>query len=85
MAVRGIEHRGSALFPLGRDRARLLLWLCTAMIYACLKFIREWSHPLTIANYVLLGLASGVLLTAALAVVSGDSGYAIGVRCGAQH
>ena len=71
------NDRSSALLPLGAIALALLLWLCTAMIYACLKFIREWSHPLTLANYVLLGLASGVLLTAALAVVSGDTGYAI--------
>jgi DMSO reductase anchor subunit len=71
------NHRSSAVFPLGAIALALLLWLCTAMIYACLKFIREWSHPLTLANYVLLGLASGVLLTAALAVINGDNGYAI--------
>src|SRR3954469_25999801 len=22
-----------------------LLWWCTAMIYACLRFIQEWAHP----------------------------------------
>ena len=66
-----------AVFPLGAIALALLLWVCTAMIYACLKFIREWAHPLTIVNYVLLGLASGVLLTAALAVVAGDPRYAI--------
>ena len=44
-----------------------LLWYCTAMIYACLTFIREWANPLTIVNYFALGLASGfTLLTAAL-------------------
>ena len=72
-----LKDRSSTLFPLGAIALALLLWLCTAMIYACLKFIREWSHPLTIANYVLLGLSSGVLLTAALAVISGDRSYAI--------
>ena len=30
-----------------------LLWLCTAMIYACLRFIQEWAHPLTLVNFVL--------------------------------
>jgi len=54
-----------------------LLWLCTAMVYACLKFIQEWAHPLTLVNYVLLGLASGLLLTAALATVCGDQGFAL--------
>lgn len=71
------NHRGGAVFPLIAIALALLLWLCTAMIYACLKFILEWSHPLTVANYVLLGLGSGVLLTAALAVINGDNAYAI--------
>jgi DMSO reductase anchor subunit len=53
-----------------------LLWLCTAMIYACLKFIREWAHPLTLVNYVLLGLASGLLLAATLAALTGAGEFA---------
>ncbi len=69
-------QRSIAVFPLGAIALALLLWVCTAMIYACLKFIREWSHPFTIVNYVLFGLASGVLLAAALAVVAGDPRYA---------
>jgi DMSO reductase anchor subunit len=43
------------------------LFVCTAMIYACLRFLREWHSPLTVANYVLLGTASGFTLAAALA------------------
>jgi DMSO reductase anchor subunit len=49
----------------------LLLWYCTAMIYACIRFIQEWAHPLTLANYTLIGLASGLVLYAALAWLSG--------------
>ncbi len=45
------------------------LWLCTAMIYACIRFIREWAQPLTLANFVLIGLSSGLLLTCALAAL----------------
>ena len=41
------------------------LFLCTAMIYACLPFLREWASPLTVANYTLLGGASGFTLAAA--------------------
>ncbi|MBZ0248489.1 MAG: dimethyl sulfoxide reductase anchor subunit, partial [Burkholderiales bacterium] len=37
------------------------------MIYACLKFLREWHSPLTVANYILLGTASGFTAAAALA------------------
>lgn len=43
------------------------LFLCTAMIYACLRFLREWHSPLTVINYTLLGGASGFTLAAALA------------------
>ena len=38
------------------------LFLCTAMIYACLPFLREWHSPLTVINYTLLGGASGLSL-----------------------
>jgi sulfite dehydrogenase (quinone) subunit SoeC len=47
----------------------LLLWYCTAMIYACLKFIQEWATKFTLANFVLIGLASGLLFTTALAAL----------------
>lgn len=43
------------------------LYVCTGMIYACLRFIREWHTPFTVVNYVLLGGASGFTLAAALA------------------
>jgi DMSO reductase anchor subunit len=43
------------------------LFVCTAMIYACLKFLAEWHSPLTVANYILLGGASGFSLAAAFA------------------
>ena len=45
----------------------MLLYLCTAMIYAAVKFIQEWANPLTVVNYALLGMASGFTLSAALA------------------
>ncbi len=43
------------------------LFLCTAMIYACIKFLQEWATPLTFINFTILGCASGVTLAAALA------------------
>jgi len=55
-----------------------LLWLCTAMIYACLRFIEEWAHPLTLVGFVLVGLSSGFLLAAAAARVAGEGELA---RC----
>ncbi|MDD5391613.1 MAG: dimethyl sulfoxide reductase anchor subunit [Thiothrix sp.] len=50
-----------------------LLYLCTGMIYAAIRFIQEWATPLTVVNYLLLGGASGFTLSAALAG-SQDSG-----------
>ena len=41
------------------------LWGCTGMIYACLRFLREWAHWLTLLNFVLLGWMSGATLFAA--------------------
>jgi len=41
------------------------LFICTAMIYACLKFLQEWHSPLTVINYILLGTASGFTLATA--------------------
>lgn len=45
------------------------LFICTAMIYACLRFLQEWHTPLTVANYVLLGAASGFMLASAFAAL----------------
>lgn len=41
------------------------LFISTAMIYACIKFLQEWATPLTVVNYTLLGLASGFALATA--------------------
>jgi len=48
-----------------------LLFGCTAMIYASVKFLQEWHTPLTIVNYTLLGIASGFMLAAAFSAYSG--------------
>ena len=42
------------------------LYLCTAMIYSCLKFLQQWHSPLTVLNFFLLGSASGFTLATAL-------------------
>ncbi len=41
-----------------------VLFGCTGMIYACLRFLREWHSPLTVINFILLGGASGFILAA---------------------
>ncbi len=43
------------------------LFVCTGMIYACLKFLQEWHTALTPFNYTALGCASGLTLAAAIA------------------
>ena len=59
------------------------LFFCTAMVYACLRFLAEWHTPLTPLNYTLLGGASGFLLAAGLATLAAPplvgflSGWAI--------
>ena len=49
----------------------IVLFVCTAMIYASLRFLQEWHSPLTVANFILFGLASGFTLTAAFSAWSG--------------
>ena len=45
------------------------LFVCTGMIYACLPFLQEWRSPLTLINFFLLGVASGLTLSVPLAVL----------------
>lgn len=52
----------------------LALFVCTAMIYASIRFLQEWASPLTLLNYLLLGCASGLTLATLLAAVFGMSG-----------
>jgi DMSO reductase anchor subunit len=59
----------SLLVGAGGTALAFLLYLCTGMIYACIKFLKEWATPLTVINYTLLGLASGFLLASVLAAV----------------
>jgi DMSO reductase anchor subunit len=54
--------------------AIIVLFACTAMIYASLKFLRQWHSPLTVLNFVLMGTASGFTLATLLAVAT-DAGH----------
>ncbi|MES2993264.1 MAG: DmsC/YnfH family molybdoenzyme membrane anchor subunit, partial [Pseudomonadota bacterium] len=60
------------LLPVAAIVLAALLWYCTAMIYACLRFIQEWAQPLTLVNFTLIGLSSGLVLTSALAAFAGE-------------
>ena len=46
------------------------LFISTAMIYACLRFLQEWHTPLTVINYILLGGASGFVLASCFSAVT---------------
>jgi DMSO reductase anchor subunit len=58
--------------PLAAIAVAAVLWYCTAMIYACLRFIQEWAQPLTLVNFALIGLSSGLILASALAALLGE-------------
>ena len=51
----------------------IALWVCTAKIYQCIRFIQEWSHPSTLTNFILLGMTSGWILLELLIAVWGDA------------
>ncbi|CUW41749.1 Anaerobic DMSO reductase anchor subunit [Magnetospirillum sp. XM-1] len=53
--------------------ASLALFVCTGMIYACVRFIRQWASGWTVVNYLLMGLASGFTLAAAYAQLGGNA------------
>lgn len=60
------------LLPLAAIVMAAALWYCTAMIYACLRFVQEWAQPLTVVNFTLIGLSSGLVLASALAALLGE-------------
>jgi DMSO reductase anchor subunit len=70
------DARATQLLACFAIAGAILLWYCTAMIYACIRFIQEWAHPLTIVNYMTLGLASGLVTSGALAVLAGERAFA---------
>jgi DMSO reductase anchor subunit len=49
------------------------LFVCTGMIYACIKMLQEWASPLTVINYTLFGGASGFLLATVFAAWQGSA------------
>jgi DMSO reductase anchor subunit len=60
----------SLLVGLAAVLAAAVLYVCTAMIYACLRFLQEWASPYTLVNFVLLGCASGFTLATLIAAVA---------------
>jgi len=62
----------SLVIGAGASLLGFTLFLCTAMIYACIKQLQEWATPLTVVNYTLLGSASGFMLATAFAAWQGS-------------
>jgi len=63
-------YRGSgASLALGAAAlvACLSLFVCTAMVYAGIKFLQEWASPWTLPNFLLIGSASGFVICVPLA------------------
>ena len=72
----GVQGVVDTLLPVAALLLAAALWYCTAMIYACLRFVQEWAHPLTVVNYTLIGLSSGLVLAGALGVLGGEADFA---------
>ena len=51
----------------------MVLFLCTGMIYACIRFLQEWATPLTVVNFTMFGLASGFTVATAYAIYAAPS------------
>jgi DMSO reductase anchor subunit len=62
----------------------VLLGLASGMIYATVRFIREWGNGYTPVNFILLGLATGgVVLTGLFEVMNVDPRLTLAVLRGA--
>jgi DMSO reductase anchor subunit len=70
---KGIDSALVRALPWAVVLGAVVLWYCTAMIYACLRFIQEWAHWSTVVNFNLIGLASGSVLACALAASGGQA------------
>ena len=62
--------RGATLIGTLALFACIALWICTGMIYTCIRFIAEWASGYTLANFVLISLATGATLALNLALFS---------------
>lgn len=66
----GVTFHASLLIGALGALSVFVLFLCTGMIYAVIKFLQEWANPLTVINYCLLGTASGFTLATAFSHVA---------------
>ena len=75
-AAHYLGWHGTLLLGAAASILSIVLFVCTGMICACIKFLQEWATPLTVVNYLLLGCASGTTFAAAFAAGTG-SGHAV--------
>lgn len=61
----------TAVFAVATAVLAVIVLVCTAMIYASLKTIRQWHTALTPVNFVLLGLLLGSLILSVLLAQQG--------------
>jgi DMSO reductase anchor subunit len=73
----GLPVSWAGALPLLAILGAFALWYCTAMIYACLRFIQEWAHPLTVLNFTLTGASSGAVLACAIAAWQGQTAFLV--------
>ena len=66
------EYGWAVLLALVAALCSLATVYCTSMIYASLKPVKEWAHPLVPAGYVVLSLFSGAALLATLMSLAGE-------------
>ena len=75
----GVLLQGPAIGPLPAvagviaSLLAVITLFSTGMIYGCLKTIRQWNTALTPANYIMLGIATGTTLFAAIASAFGNA------------
>ena len=55
--------------------AMVILFICTAMIYACIRFLQEWASVWTLVNFTILGLSSGFVLACVLVAFLDPASY----------
>jgi len=60
----------SVMIGAGATLLAFALFLCTGMIYACIKFLQEWATSLTVINYALLGTASGFMVATVFTAIA---------------
>ncbi len=72
-ALHALARGGTPMLGALAALACAALFVCTAMVYASVRFLQEWASPYTLVNYALLGLASGCTLATALAAWAGVS------------